>query len=160
MAVVSVEPDLEQHTLTAVVHLDAPVERVWQLWSDPRRLERWWGPPGYPATVRDHDLTPGGRVRYFMTSPEGEKLPGWWRVDEVEVPNHLAFTDGFADDAFEPVEDMPAGRSDVRLSEHDGGTELRWVTRYDTREALEQIVGMGAVEGTRQALEQMDSVLG
>lgn len=160
MAVVSVEPDLEQHTLTAVVHLDAPVERVWQLWSDPRRLERWWGPPGYPATVRDLDLTPGGRVRYLMTSPEGEELPGWWRVDEVEVPDHLVFTDGFADASFEPVEGMPVGRSDVRLSARDGGTEMVWLTRYDDRAALEQVIEMGAVEGTRQALEQMDDVLG
>src|SRR5918995_434428 len=52
------------------------VRRAWQLWADPRQLERWWGPPGYPATFVDHDLTVGSRATYYMTSPEGEKHSG------------------------------------------------------------------------------------
>ena len=47
-------------TMTITAEFDAPVERVWQLWADPRQLERWWGPPTYPATVVDHDLAAGG----------------------------------------------------------------------------------------------------
>ena len=49
-----------------------PIARVWALWADPRKLERWWGPPTFPATVLEHDLRPGGKVSYYMTSPEGE----------------------------------------------------------------------------------------
>ena len=45
--------------------------RVWQLWADPRLLERWWGPPGFPATFEHHDLTPGGTITYFMSGPDG-----------------------------------------------------------------------------------------
>ena len=73
MPVISVDKDTEALEMTVVAEFDAPVERVWQLWADPRQLERWWGPPSHPATVVDHDLTPGGWVRYFMTSPEGDK---------------------------------------------------------------------------------------
>ena len=47
----------------------ASPERVWQLWADPRQLERWWGPPTYPATFTQHDLAPGGHVEYHMTGP-------------------------------------------------------------------------------------------
>ncbi len=50
MTVTTVDTDLDARTLTLVAEFDAPVERVWELWADPRKLERWWGPPGYPAT--------------------------------------------------------------------------------------------------------------
>ena len=58
MTVTSLDKDLDNLRLTLVADFDAPIERVWQLWADPRQLERWWGPPGYPATVKQHDLTP------------------------------------------------------------------------------------------------------
>ena len=49
MSVISVEKDLDSLSLTLVADFDAPIERVWQLWVDPRQLERWWGPPTHPA---------------------------------------------------------------------------------------------------------------
>ena len=69
MTVVSVDLDPDALTLTIVAEFAEPAERVWQIWSDPRMLEQWWGPPGFPATMVRHDLTPGGRVTYFMTGP-------------------------------------------------------------------------------------------
>ena len=51
MSVVSVDKDLDSLSLTVLADFDAPVEQVWQLWADPRLLERWWGPPTHPATV-------------------------------------------------------------------------------------------------------------
>ncbi len=87
--------------MTITARFDAPVERVWEVWSDPRQLERWWGPPGYPATVLEHDLTPGGSVAYRMTGPEGDQHGGWWRVRAVDPPRYLEFEDGFADEAGE-----------------------------------------------------------
>lgn len=84
MTVIAVDRDPVALTLTIVSEFDAPVDRVWQVWADPRQLERWWGPPNYPATVIDHDLTGGGRVTYYMTGPDGEKLHGWWRIISVD----------------------------------------------------------------------------
>ena len=71
MSVTSVEKDPDALTMTVTVDLDATVERAWQLWADPRQFERWWGPPGYPATVVDHDLRAGAhgyRRRYVPDS--------------------------------------------------------------------------------------------
>jgi uncharacterized protein YndB with AHSA1/START domain len=51
MTVISVVEDADARTLTITARFDAPIGRVWQVWSDPRQLERWWGPPMYPATV-------------------------------------------------------------------------------------------------------------
>lgn len=77
MTVTDVQLDHEALTFAIVSDLAAPPDRAWQLWADPRQLERWWGPPTYPATFVDHDLTPGATITYFMTSPEGEKYHGW-----------------------------------------------------------------------------------
>ena len=61
MTVTSVDTDLDTLTLTLIADFTAPIEQVWQLWADPRQLERWWGPPTYPATFTRHDLSPGSR---------------------------------------------------------------------------------------------------
>jgi uncharacterized protein YndB with AHSA1/START domain len=50
VTVISVVKDFERLIITLVADFDAPIERVWRLWADRRQLERWWGPPGYPAT--------------------------------------------------------------------------------------------------------------
>ena len=86
MTVTNVDKDLDACTLTITAEFDAPLERVWELWADPRKLERWWGPPGYPATFVQHDLAPGALVTYFMTGPDAETSRGWWRVTAVDPP--------------------------------------------------------------------------
>jgi len=99
MTVVDVRKDVGAHSMTIVAEYPATIARVWQLWADPRQLERWWGPPGYPATFTDHDLSAGGLVSYYMTSPEGDRYHGGWRVLRAEPPGHLEVEDYFADEA-------------------------------------------------------------
>jgi uncharacterized protein YndB with AHSA1/START domain len=159
MTVTSVTKDLDNLTLTLVADFDAPAERVWQLWADPRQLERWWGPPTHPATVEEHDLTPGGGVTYFMTGPDGERYRGWWRVTSVNPPKSLEFTDGFADRDGTPVADRPVTTVQLQLTERDGGTRMELRSVYDSREQMEQLMTMGMVEGLQQAVGQMDALL-
>jgi uncharacterized protein YndB with AHSA1/START domain len=159
MTVTSVVKDFDSLTLTLVVEFDAPVERVWQLWSDPRQLERWWGPPSHPATVEQHDLTPGGEVAYFLTGPEGRKSRGWWRVTSVDPPKSLEFTDGFADRDGAPLAEAPTTTVQVRLTERDGGTRMEVRSVFDSREQMERLVRIGAPEIFVQSVGQMDALL-
>jgi uncharacterized protein YndB with AHSA1/START domain len=159
MSVISVDKDFDSLTLTLVAEFDSPIERVWQLWSDPRQLERWWGPPSYPATVERHDLTAGGDVTYFMTGPAGERSRGWWRVTSVDPPKSLEFTDGFADQDGTPIAGMPTTTVQVQLSERDGGTRMVLRSVFDSREHMEQVVDIGAPEVLREAVGQMDALL-
>jgi uncharacterized protein YndB with AHSA1/START domain len=159
MSVTSVDKDFDSLTLTLVADFDASIERVWQLWADPRRLERWWGPPTYPATVEEHDLTPGGAVTYVMTGPAGEKARGWWRVTAVDSPTSLDFIDGFADNDGEPIADMPTTTVQVRLSETDGATRMVLRSTFDSREHMQRVVDMGAPEVLQQTVGQMDALL-
>jgi uncharacterized protein YndB with AHSA1/START domain len=159
MSVTSIDKDFDNLTLTLVADFDAPIERVWQLWAEPRKLERWWGPPSHPATVEEHDLTPGGDVTYFMTGPEGEKYRGWWRVTSVNPPKSLEFTDGFADQDGAPSADMPTTTVHMQLTAHDGGTRMELRSVFDSRQEMEQLANMGMTEGLQQAVGQMDALL-
>jgi uncharacterized protein YndB with AHSA1/START domain len=160
MTVTSVRKDPEALTMTVTAEFDAPLERAWQLWADPRQLERWWGPPTYPATFVDHDLSAGGRVSYFMTGPEGDKSQGWWEVLAVEPPRRIELKDGFADDSGAPNDDMPTMNMVVTLAPRDGaGTVMTIETRFPSVEAMEKLVSMGMEEGMAAALGQIDAIL-
>ncbi len=160
MTVTNVHKDPEALTMTVTAALDATVERAWQLWADPRQLERWWGPPTYPATVVDHDLVAGGRVTYFMTGPEGDKVHGYWEVLAVEPPHRLEFRDGFADDSGAPNDSMPTITGTGALREGDGGGTVMVVeTRFPSTEAMEKLLAMGMEEGITAAIGQIDAIL-
>jgi uncharacterized protein YndB with AHSA1/START domain len=159
MSVASVEKDFDSLSLTLVADFDAPIERVWRLWADPRQLEGWWGPPTHPATVEKHDLAAGGEVTYVMTGPGGEKSRGWWRIASVNPPRSLEFTDGFANQDGTPNAEMPTTAVQMRLTEHGGGTrmELRFI--FDSSEHMERLERWGAFEVFPQSVGQMDALL-
>lgn len=159
MSVTSVDKDFDHLTLTLIADFEASAARVCELWADPRKLERWWGPPTHPATFEEHDLTPGGHVTYFMTGPEGQKYRGWWRVTSVDPQKSLEFTDGFADDEGGPAADMPTTAVQMQLIEHDGGTRMELRSVFDSREQMQQLDEMGMAEGLQQAVGQMDALL-
>jgi uncharacterized protein YndB with AHSA1/START domain len=160
--VISVVKDAEARTLTITARFDAPIGRVWQVWSDPRQLERWWGPPMYPATVTEHDLAPGGTVNYYMTGPEGERHGGWFRVRAVDPPHNLELDAGVADDDGSPVSDTITAVIRVALSElaDGGGTQMTITTAWASDEAMEQMLATGMDAGMTAAVGQLDELLG
>jgi uncharacterized protein YndB with AHSA1/START domain len=160
MTVTRVDKDYERLTVTLIADFDAPIDQVWELWSDPRKLERWLGPPTHPATVEKHALTPGAEVTFFMTGPDGGRSWGTWRVTAVDPPASLEFTDVFADADGTPIADMPVSTVSVRLAERDGGTQMEVRFAFESRKDLETWVSFGSVEGLRDAVGQMDALLG
>ena len=159
MTVTSVHKDTDALTMTITADYTSPVDRVWQLWADPRLLEKWWGPPPYPATFDKHDLSPGGSVTYFMTGPEGDQPHGWWRVTSVDAPHRLEFQDGFADENGNPNPELPTMTIAVSLSPTATGTRMEIETTFPSVEAMEEILAMGAEEGMKQAMGQIDALL-
>ena len=160
MTVRAVDRDPVALTLTIVSEFAAPAERVWQVWADPRQLERWWGPPSFPATVVDHDLSAGGRVAYYMTGPDGAMYRGWWRVIAVDPPRSLHFEDGFADEDGQPNEALPTASVEVRLTTAAAeSTTMAIITRFATTADMEAFIAIGQDEGTILAVGQIDAVL-
>ena len=159
MTVVNVDKDFDNLTMTLTAEFAAPVEQVWQLFADPRKLERWWGPPTHPATVVEHALEPGGRVLYFMTAPDGQRYHGYWSIEAVDAPGSFAFRDGFADEHGNPTGDMPESTVLVTLAAQDAGTRMEIRSTFASREQMQQIMDMGAAEGLTQSVGQMDALL-
>ena len=160
MTVTSVRKNTEALSMTLEAEFDAPAERVWQLWGDPRQLEQWWGPPTYPATVTSHDLRPGGRVEYHMTGPEGDQSKGYWEILEAEPPYRLVFNDGFANEDGTPNTDLPLNSARVAIEDiGDGHTRMSIQSIFPSTEAMEQVLAMGMEEGLKQAVGQIDAIL-
>lgn len=118
-----------------------------------------WGPPSHPATVVDHSLTPGGRVTYFMTCPDGDKYAGYWEITAVDPPTSFSFLDGFADPDFNSNPDLPVSRNVYTFAAHDGGTRATYVSTFESAEALQQVSDMGVVEGASSAINQIDDLV-
>ena len=159
MPVTDVQQDLDNLTLTITADFAAPVQRIWQIYADPRQLEKVWGPPTHPATFVDHSLTPGSRVTYFMTGPDGEKYAGYWDITRVDEPTGFAFLDGFADADLNPNTDLPVSENTFTFAEHHGGTRAVYVSKFASAEGLQQVLDMGVVEGSTQAINQIDGLI-
>jgi uncharacterized protein YndB with AHSA1/START domain len=160
MTVTAVRKDPDNLTMTLTAEFDATPERIWQLWADPRQLERWWGPPTYPATFTAHDLTPGSRVEYHMTGPTGDQPHGYWDVQEVDPPRRLVYLDGFAHPDGTPDDSFPRNVGLVTIEPIDARrTRMSIESRFPSKEALEQVLGMGMEEGITQAVGQIDAIL-
>ena len=159
MTVTAVRKDAEALTLTLDAEFDATPERVWQLWADPRQLERWWGPPGYPATFTAHDFRVGGRSEYYMTGPEGPvPFKGYWEILDLDPPHSMKIEDGFVN---EGQSDLPGpGGMNVTILPVDAGrTRMTIESIFPDTEAMEQLLAMGQEEGLKEAVGQIDAIL-
>lgn len=161
MTVTSVDKNTEDLTMTLKTVLDADVDRVWQMWEDPRLLEKWWGPPTYPATFEQHEFSEGGTVTYYMTGPEGDVFRGRWNMIAVSKPGSLEFEDAFADENWEVNPGMPVSRIRVDIEESGAGgaTTMTILTAFSSKEAMERLLEMGMDEGMTLAVNQIDELL-
>ena len=160
MTVVDVRKDVGSHSMTIVAEYPVTMARVWQLWADPRQLERWWGPPGYPATFTGHDLSTGGLASYYMTSPEGDRYHGGWRVRRAEPPSRLEVEDYFADENGNENTEMPRSTMVVAIDEAGAGASRMTITStWASEEAMQKVLEMGMEEGIRAAMGQIDALL-
>lgn len=159
MPVIDIDTDAENLTMTVTAEFAASIERVWKAYSDPRQLERFWGPPGYPATFHTWDHTVGGRADYAMTGPHGDTSRAYWEFLEIQEPTRFSVLDGFSDAEGNPDSNMPAMRMEFVFEPAGDSTRMTTTSHFDSLEGLEQVVAMGVVEGTRMAMSQIDAVL-
>jgi uncharacterized protein YndB with AHSA1/START domain len=143
MPVTNVVTDADARTMTLTAELDVPVERAWQLYADPRQLEQWWNPPGFPLTIVDHDLSVGGFVRAFVTSPGGDKVYAYWQITAVDAPHHMEWEDGFLDDNLEPNPAITPTSMKLTLAERaGGGTVMTIVVSFLSAESMQEALDM------------------
>jgi uncharacterized protein YndB with AHSA1/START domain len=159
MPVTSVTTDPEALTITLTGDFPVPVERLWAAFADPRQLERFWGPPGYPTTFARHEVRPGGISHYWMTSPDGDRFYGRWDFVAVDEPHRMVVNDSFADADGNIDPAVPTGRMTLTFESTSSGSRVTALSASPTAEALEQVLTMSQVEGMTQAMAQLDVVL-
>lgn len=156
MPITSVNTDPAALTLTVVAEFPVPVQRLWDAYADPRQIERFWGPPTWPARFTRHDMHPGGRSEYTMTGPDGERSSGYWEWLDVDPLRSFEVRDGFAGD---DADAMPSMRMVFTFGQTQAGSQMTTTTFFDSMADLERLSAMGMVEGMREAMGQMDAVL-
>ncbi len=159
MTVTDVRKDFDNLTLAIAAEFDATPERVWQLWADPRQLERWWGPPDYPATMTAVDLRLGGRVEYHLTGPDGVIPQSPWEVLESDPPRKLVFRDAVVDEDGHPVDQGPSTMTVKIEPVRAGRTQMVIESKFHSLEALELADEMDMGQMLSSAIGQIDAIL-
>jgi uncharacterized protein YndB with AHSA1/START domain len=154
MPLTSISKDPAKLSITVVGDYPVPQERLWEAFADPRQLERFWGPPAFPATFTRHDFKAGGRAEYFLTLPEGKQWKGSWKFTAVNPISSFEARDGEenAED-----ENMPASMK-FSFETTPTGSRLSIITWFSSIEAMEQTIP-GMEEGMRAAMPQLDALL-
>lgn len=159
MPVTSVDSDTTALTVTIVADFPVPLRRLWDAYVDPRQLERFWGPPTWPATFTRHDVRDGGRSEYHMTGPDGEQSGGFWEFVKVDAPHSFEVLDGFVQADGTPNTELPSMRMVFDFAQTGSGARLTATTYFNSADELDQLVEMGMLEGTQAAMEQIDGVV-
>ena len=131
---------------------DAPRERVWKAWADPKQVVKWWGPRGFSTTSDQREFKAGGAWKHTMIGPDGTPYPNFARFEEILEPERLVYTNGGG------KKDGPgvSFRTTVTLKDLGGKTELTMRMVFDTAEARDLVVKeYGAIEGGRQTLARL-----
>jgi uncharacterized protein YndB with AHSA1/START domain len=91
---------------------DAPVEAVWKAWSDPREVERWWGPKQYTSPFAKIDFREGGRYVFAMKAPEshgGHETYTAGTFGKIVPMQRIELTQGLSDRDGNPVDPASLG---------------------------------------------------
>lgn len=176
MPVTSVSTAADSLTMTVVAEFAAPVRRLWDAYLDPRQLERFWGPPTYPAVFTRHDGCVGGRSEYTMNGPDGDVSRAYWEwvaVDEFksfEVRDAVALADSAIDEQLPtqaPARSQPAAPSPgagiarmvFAFEATPTGSRVTTTTHFESLADLEHLLAAGMEQGMTDAMGQMDAVL-
>ena len=81
---------------------EAPVERVWQAWTEPDQVRQWWGPAGFTAPLAEMDVREGGASLVCMRAPWGQDFYNTWTYETIVPMARLDFVQRFADPAWQP----------------------------------------------------------
>jgi uncharacterized protein YndB with AHSA1/START domain len=159
MPITSVTKDAESLTMTVIADFAATPRRLWDAYLDPRILERFWGPPTYPAVFTRHDGYVGGRSEYAMTGPDGDVARGYWEWVAVDELKSFEVRDGFANADGTVNPQLPTVRVSFTFEARPNGSRVSTTTWFNSVEELDKLLEMGMEQGMTEAMGQMDAVL-
>lgn len=142
----------------------APRQLVWDVWTTPKHVEKWFGPKGFTTRVEKLDFKVGGRSNYVMIGPDGTEYPSTGVFQEIVPIEKIVTTDEFGE-GIEKIEamknvDLPQGMVSTFLFDDLGErTKLTLITSHPTVEDREKHEAMGVVDGWNSSLDKLEEYL-
>lgn len=142
----------------------APRQLVWDVWTQPKHVEKWFGPKGFTTRVEKLDFKVGGRSTYVMIGPDGTEYPSTGVFQEIVPIEKIVTTDEFGE-GIEKIEalknvDLPEGMVSTFLFDDLGElTKLTLITSHPTVEDREKHEAMGVVAGWNSSLDKLEEYL-
>ena len=134
--------------------LDASRERIWRAWTEPRHLDRWWGPNGFSVTTEAFAFVPGGVWRSVMHAPDGTHNPSRVVFREIDPPSRLVFENRWESPA--PLEFTGT----MTLEPVGQGTRLSLRLTFADAAAFQVAVETyGVLDGGTQTLDRLADLL-
>ena len=149
-------PALPERELVITRLIDAPRALVFQAWTDPQHLARWWGPKGFTNPICELDLRPGGALHIVMRAPDGTDYPMTGVFREIVPPERLAFAFNAIDAQGNILLD---GLTTVSFAEQDGKTRLTLQTRAVAVVGYAAAYLEGMEAGWAQSLERLEALV-
>lgn len=144
--------ELDKRTLSLKRNIDAPIEIVWEAWTQPDHIAHWWGPKGMKTKVIEHDFTEGGAWKFTMEMPNGAEFISEGVFSEI-VPLEKIVTSA----EFKP---MTTGVDLQALFEADGAkTIFTFNVVHPTEEYCRQQEQMGFLNGWGSVFNNLESYL-
>ncbi len=135
----------EDRQIRTTREFDAPVELMWEVWTNPEHIVQWWGPNNFTTTIHTMDVTEGGEWKLTMHGPDGTNYPNRSIYKEL-VPLKKIVFEHF----------NPHFITTVLFEARGERTYVDWSMEFDTAELRDIVVkAHGAIEGMRQNVEKL-----
>jgi uncharacterized protein YndB with AHSA1/START domain len=149
----------EGRKITVTKELDAPVEQVWEAWTNPAKLDKWWGPEPWKAVTKNMDFREGGSWVYKMQGPRGEEQWDKLEFNSINAPREFSASDLFTDEKGNKSADMPSTHWKNSFTKTGNGTKVISELSFDSKEDMDKILKTGFEQGFSKGLEQLEELL-
>jgi len=141
--------EAENREIRFVRTFKAPIELVWEVWTKPEYIAKWWGPNGFTNTIHVMEIQEGGEWKLTMHGPDGTNFPNRSIFKEI-VPLKKIVFEHFNPHFF----------TTVLFKSNGGETLINWSMLFDTEEMRDIVVKQHkADEGLKQNVEKLDRYL-
>lgn len=150
------EADIEARSIVTTRIIDAPRDLVFEAWTSPEHLARWWGPDDFTTTTSAFDMRTGGIWRFVMHGPDGRDYKNRITFEEISRPERLAYRHDDGEDVA-----LIRFQTTVTFEDLGGKTRITLSARFPTAAERERVVKEnGAIEGAAQTVSRLANYVG
>ena len=139
--------------------IDAPVELVWQAWTEPARIHLWWGPTGFTTTTTSFDFRVGGEWHVVLRAPDGAEYPARYTFIEIVPIERIVYRNSISQGVAWSGNPPPLYTATVTFEEKGGRTLLTIRALFENADQMQDSIRRGFATGTNQSLDKLERQL-